>query len=128
PLTINSLLLTIEGQGRMWARGPLELNAQVFMHGSGHLIDLASSTISTGHYLNLQQFNNAGTITVSSLAGAEIVASQRLDNTGAFEVEQGAEAVVTTPLLANEGLISVRADTSSLRISHPDTFGQINLQ
>ncbi|QEG33361.1 hypothetical protein [Bythopirellula goksoeyrii] len=128
PVAINGVGLTISGQGVMHLQGPLDLDAVLFKHGEGHLILMRNTAVATQNTLDTQQFDNAGDVQVSQMAQVNLVATQRFDNSGSFYVSNGAQGTITTPLIANEGVIGSWNDSSLLEISSPDTFGQINLQ
>ena len=128
PLAISGVALSISGHGAMSMQGPLDLDAVLFRHDQGHLLRLRNTNSTVQHNFDAQQFENAGDIHISHMAQANVVSTERFDNTGPVAVVEGAQMVVTTPILANEGVVETVHPTSLLQISSPDTFGQINLQ
>ena len=128
PLAINSIGLQVTGQGQMRLSGPLDLNAVLLQQGEGHSIALRNTTSTVQHSIDVQQLENAGNFQFSTFSQVELNATERLDNTGSIFTVEGSQTEITTPLLANEGTIAAWHPATVLEISHPETFGQINLQ
>jgi hypothetical protein len=119
------VILTIGGEGEMRFEGTsMAINAPLLSHNSGHTLTLRGA----GGSIFVDQFDNAGQITIDNTVITQIVAEQRFSNSGSIAITRGGDNRLTTPELVNNGSIEVGGAHTAFTLHHPETFGQITLQ
>ncbi|MCA9258156.1 MAG: PEP-CTERM sorting domain-containing protein [Planctomycetales bacterium] len=127
PLTLNGLSIAISGVGAMQLSGPLSVTANRFGNNDRHGIVMDGGPQVVHHSMQVDQLNNEGSISVLTSAQAEIIAEERIDNSGVIYIHQGGRAAIKTPLLANEDFIGAYYSDALLEIGPTDSASRTYL-